>query len=193
VVTAPTLAPVAAPAAAGCPPYCGLLPAKVTGVCLGKVAAHADDNMKPAAVRFVERLTHTKGKWAGQPFHPRAWQADILTRLFGALQGGRRQYRTCYVEIPRKNGKTEIAAGIALYMLLADGEAGAEVYGAAGDLEQAALCYNVAAQMVRNDPTLSKACEIIDSKKRIVFAAQTVKPPPPPSYADQSAQGDQRQ
>ena len=66
------------------------------------------------------------------------------------------------------------------------------MYGAAGDLEQASLCFNVAAQMVRHDAELSKACEIVDSKKRTVFAAQKVKPPPRPSSADQSPQGDQR-
>ncbi len=120
------------------------------------------------AVRWVNNLTHTKGAWAGQPFRLRPWQATILRTLFGTtLQDGRRQYRTCYVEIPRKNGKTELAAAIALYLLL-EGEAGGEIYGAAADLDQASLAFNVAAQMVRNDPDLSARLEIIPSRRRIV-------------------------
>jgi phage terminase large subunit-like protein len=70
--------------------------------------------------------------------------------------------------LPRKNGKSELAAAIALYGLLADGETGAEVYSAAADKDQAGLVFGVAAQMLRNDPTLSEACYIVDSQKRIV-------------------------
>ena len=123
------------------------------------------------AVRFINNLTHTKGEWAEQPFALRPWQEAILQPLFGTLRAdGRRRYRTCYVEIPRKNGKTELAAAVALYMLLGDGEQGAEVYSAAVDREQASLVFNVAAQMVRNDPELSAVCEIIDSRRRIYCA-----------------------
>jgi phage terminase large subunit-like protein len=120
------------------------------------------------ALRFINNLTHTKGEWAEQPFALRPWQEAILGPLFGTLgPDGRRRYRTCYVEIPRKNGKTELAAAVALYMLLGDGEQGAEVYSAAVDREQASLVFNVAAQMVRNDPELSAECEVIDSRRRI--------------------------
>jgi phage terminase large subunit-like protein len=70
--------------------------------------------------------------------------------------------------LPRKNGKTELAAAIALYGLFGDGEMGAEVFSAAADKDQAALCFNVAAQMVRNDPYLLAQCDIVDSQKRIV-------------------------
>ena len=120
------------------------------------------------AVRFINNLTHTKGEWAEQPFALRSWQEDILRPLFGTLKpDGNRRFRTCYVEIPRKNGKTELAAAVALYMLLGDGEQGAEVYSAAVDREQASLVFNVAAQMVRNDPELSAVCEIVDSRRRI--------------------------
>jgi phage terminase large subunit-like protein len=71
--------------------------------------------------------------------------------------------------LPRKNGKSEIAAALAIYFLLFDGEIGAEVYSAAADKEQASLVFNVAAQMVRNDPELEAICEIVDSQKRIVY------------------------
>jgi phage terminase large subunit-like protein len=70
--------------------------------------------------------------------------------------------------MPRKNGKTELCAALAIDGLLFDNEIGAEVYSAANDKDQAALCFNVAAQMIRNDPELFDACEIIDSQKRIV-------------------------
>jgi len=98
----------------------------------------------------------------------RPWQQQFLRPLFGTVRpNGRRQYRTCYVEIPRKQGKSELAAAIALYMLIGDGEQGAEVYSAAVDRDQASLVFNVAAQMVRNDTVLSKRLEIIDSRRRI--------------------------
>lgn len=123
-----------------------------------------------AAVDFINGLTHTRGEWAGQPFRLRPWQEALVRYLFGTLRpDGYRQYRTCYVEIPRKNGKTELAAAIALYMLLADGERGAQVYSAATDLEQAALAFNAAEQMVRNDAELSAMVEIVPSRKRIVY------------------------
>src|SRR5689334_24926421 len=103
-------------------------------------------------VTFINALTHTKGKFAGQTFKLRAWQQDIVRRLFTVREDGLRQYRTALLMLPRKNGKSELAAAVALYGLLADGEIGAEVYSAAADKDQAALVFNVAAQMVRNDP-----------------------------------------
>jgi phage terminase large subunit-like protein len=96
---------------------------------------------------------------------------EIIRELFGRMRADdptRRAYRTCYIEIPRKNGKSEVAAALALYGLVGDGVVGAEVYSAAADRDQAALVFNVAAQMVRNDPALSARLKIIDSQKRIV-------------------------
>lgn len=123
------------------------------------------------AVARINQLTHTKGRWAGQAFELRPWQAEIIRPLFGTLRkDGLRRFRTCYIEIPRKNGKSELAAAIALYCLAGDNEMGGEVYSAAADRDQAALVFNVAAQMVRNSRTLSAQCKIIDSQKRIVHA-----------------------
>lgn len=140
-----------------CSKWCGILQG---ARCVGP---HEPDP-RPVALRFVENLTHTKGEWAGKPFNPRGWQVDILSSLFGTLQDDeRRQYRTCYVEIPRKNGKTEVAAALALYMPIADSEQGAEVYGAAGDLEQASLCYSVAAQMCATTRATTTAQEVSSS------------------------------
>lgn len=124
------------------------------------------------AVRWINNLTHTQGEWAGQPFRLRPWQESIIRALFGVRNpDGTRQYRTCYIEIPRKNGKTGLAAAIALYMLLGDREPGGEVYSAACDLEQASLAFNIAAQMVHNDPELAAQTQIIPSRRRIVHAA----------------------
>jgi len=121
-------------------------------------------------VRLINQLTHTKGPFAGQTFQLRPWQeTQIIRPLFSINKPtGLRQYRTCLLMMPRKNGKTELCAALARDGLLFDNEIGAEVYSAANDKDQAALCFNVAAQMVRNDPELYAACEIIDSQKRIV-------------------------
>ena len=122
------------------------------------------------AINFIQRLcSHTKGKWAGMPFHLLTWQFVILWRLFGQCKpDGNRQYRTTYCEIPKKNGKSELAAAIALILLVADDEQGAEVYSAAADINQAGLVYAVSAQMVRNNKTLSKRLRVLDSRKRII-------------------------
>jgi phage terminase large subunit-like protein len=120
------------------------------------------------AIRLVNQLTHTKGPFAQQSFDLRPWQVQILKQLFKTRKDGRRQYRTCLLMLPRKNGKTELAAALAIYFLLFDGEIGGEVYSAASDKDQAALVFNVAAQMIRNDPELEAQVEIVDSQKRIV-------------------------
>lgn len=102
------------------------------------------------AVSFFEVcLTHTKGEWAGQPLKLSDWQADRIIRpLFGWKRAdGTRRYRTAYVQIPRKAGKSTLAAGIALYLLMADGEPGAEVYSAAADRDQAAIVFEMAKGM----------------------------------------------
>ena len=130
-------------------------------------ARHAD-----RAVNFIERLlVHTTGEWAGRPFVLAPWQRDEIVRpLFGTLgEDGTRQYRTAYIELARKNGKSELAAAIALYLLFADGEPGAEIYGAAQDRDQAGIVFRVAAQMVRRSPELLKRCHVVDSTKRIVL------------------------
>jgi phage terminase large subunit-like protein len=120
------------------------------------------------AIRLINQLTHTKGPNAGEPFDLRPWQRSILKKLFKARNDGMRQYRTCLLMLPRKNGKSELAAALAIYFLMFDGEIGAEVYSAAADKDQAALVFNVAAQMIRNDPALFAQCEILESTKRIV-------------------------
>jgi phage terminase large subunit-like protein len=122
------------------------------------------------AVDFIEGyLRHTKGQFAGQPFILRDWQKEHIRQIFGRLNDdGSRQVRQVYWELPKKNGKSEIAAGIALALLYTDREPAAEIYGAAADREQASIVFNVAASMVRANSKLSARSKIIDSSKRIV-------------------------
>jgi phage terminase large subunit-like protein len=121
------------------------------------------------AVRFFEGLKHTKGRWRGKPFTLLPWQKKIIREVFGTLKpDGTRLYKTVYIEIPKKNGKSELGAGFALYLLIADNEPGAEVYSAASDRDQAAIVYNVAKDMVEFSPALQKVCKTVDSVKRIV-------------------------
>jgi phage terminase large subunit-like protein len=121
-------------------------------------------------VEIINKLSHTKGPFAGQPFDLRPWQErKIIRPLFKINRAtGKRQYRMCLLMMPRKNGKSELAAALAIDGLLFDGEIGAEVYSAAADKDQAALVFNVAAQMIRNEPDLAARCDILDSQKRIV-------------------------
>ncbi len=123
------------------------------------------------AVAIINKLTHTKGPFANQPFGLRPWQVRIVKQLFKTRRDGLRQYRTCLLMLPRKNGKTELAAALAVYFLVFDGEMGAEVYSCAADKDQAGLVFNVAAAMIRNNAELRAMCEIIDSQKRIVYRA----------------------
>lgn len=126
---------------------------------------------------FHHVLVHTKGIYAARPFILTDWQADEIIRpLFGNVvwsdQHGVyiRQYRSAWIELGRKNGKSEILAGIALYLLLYDGEVGAEIYGAARDRDQARIIWDVAARMVQLSPVLSrrKGLRVRFWEKRIV-------------------------
>jgi phage terminase large subunit-like protein len=127
---------------------------------------------------FTEVLCHTKGDYAGKPFIPARWQKDdILTPLFGRVifdeKRGRyvRQYRILYLSVARKNGKSELLAGIMLYLLIADGEQGAEIYGLALDMAQAGLVFAVARRMVRYNKALKQRLRDVESSGRLVDEA----------------------
>ena len=122
------------------------------------------------AVAFIENLCHTKGTWAGKPFELIDWQEQIIRDLFGTLKpNGYRQFNTAYIEIPKKQGKSELAAAVALLLTCGDGEERAEVYGCAADRQQAAIVFDVAADMVRMCPALSKRVKILASQKRLIY------------------------
>lgn len=118
-----------------------------------------DEAAAQAAAEFFPRcLRFTAGEWAGKPFLLEPWEEyEIIRPLFGWKRAdGTRRYRRCYVWLPRKNGKTELAAGIGLIMQLGDGELGAEVYAIAADKDQARIVFNKAASMVQWSETLSE-------------------------------------
>lgn len=77
---------------------------------------------------FIERLPHVKGPLAGEPIHLEPWQVFVLTTVFGWVKpDGKRRFRRAYIEVPRGNAKSTLSSALALYMLAADGEGGAEV------------------------------------------------------------------
>ena len=123
------------------------------------------------AVRFIESLTHTIGQWRGQPFVLLPWQERIVRDVFGIVDAktGFRQFKRVYIEIPKKQGKTELDAAVALKLLCADDEPSAEIYGCASDRQQAGICFKVAADMVRLNPVLRKKIKIIESLKRMIY------------------------
>mgnify|MGYP001535627967 CR=1 FL=1 len=131
--------------------------------------SHYNKDKADRAVAFIEHLCHTKGKWAGQPFLFLPWQEQIVRDLFGIVkENGKRQFLTAYIEVPKKNGKSELAAAIALYLLYADNEPSAEVYGAACDRNQASIVFDVARQMVEMSPALMRRSKIRTAGKRII-------------------------
>ena len=122
------------------------------------------------AVNFIQCLKHTIGQWYDTNFELIDWQEQIIRDVFGTLKpDGYRQFNTAYIEIPKKQGKSELAAAVALYLLCADGEERAEVYGCAADRNQASIVFQVAADMVRLDKALSKRCVVSKATKRITY------------------------
>lgn len=100
-------------------------------------------------------LRHSKGEWAGSPVLLEPWQEFYLGTLFGWRRAdGTRRFRTSYLEVARKNGKSTLLAGVGLYLLVADGEPGAEVYTAATKRDQARIIFQESQRMVRQSPDL---------------------------------------
>src|SRR5574344_2117708 len=122
------------------------------------------------AVNFIESLKHTDGVWYKKPFELLNWQEQIIRDVFGILKpNGYRQFNTAYIEIPKKQGKSELAAAVALLLTCGDFEEGAQVYGCAADRNQAKIVFNVAKKMVELNKTLKKAVKISESKTRIEY------------------------
>lgn len=117
---------------------------------------HFDEAAAEHACAFFPRfLRHTKGVWAGKPFILEGWQRATVRTVFGWKRAdGTRRFRTVYLEVARKNGKTALAAGIALYLAFASGEMGAEVYCAASNEDQALICFNEAKRMRAQSPVM---------------------------------------
>lgn len=128
-------------------------------------------------IRFFGMLRHSKGEWRGKPFELSAWQQFLLWVLFGWKRAdGKRRFRTAYTEIARKNGKSTLAAGIALYLFCADGEGGAEVYASATKREQARIVWSEAKRMVQASPALRRRIGIFKDNLHVESTASKFEP-----------------
>lgn len=121
-----------------------------------------DPALGERAVKFVEGYCkHGKGEWAGQPLILHEVQRDFLRQIFGWVRtDGTRRFRTAYVEVPRKFGKSTIAGGVGLYLMIGDGEKGSEVYSSATKKDQASICWKDAAAMVKTSPDLKRLIKV---------------------------------
>ncbi len=130
-----------------------------------------DEKRAARAIDFVELLHLASAGFKGQPFKLQDWQKNLLSEFYGEVSqddlGPYRQYQYLYLEIPKKNGKTELIAGLGIYHLLADGEENPQVYIVAADKDNASICYNAMCIMVRQEPWLMKRVKLVESRKEI--------------------------
>lgn len=114
-------------------------------------------------LRFVSRLCkHWEGEWAGQPVKLAPWQQFVTGQIFGWRRAdGTRRYRTALIEVARKNGKTTWASALGLYLMMADQEAGAQIYTAATMRNQAKIAHESSKKMVKASSLLSKECIVL--------------------------------
>ena len=128
-------------------------------------------------LKFFTILKHSKGEWAGKPIVLEPWQQFMLWVLFGWRRAdGTRRFRTAYIEVARKNGKSTMGAGIGLYLLAADGEPGAEIYSAATKRDQARITHLEAVRMVRASPMLKRRIRTFRDNLNIENTASKFEP-----------------
>ena len=124
---------------------------------------------------FLELLAFGSGDWAGKPFRLQDWQRDPIRQFYGSViteaEENRkfRIFQYLYLEIPKKNGKTEVAAALGLYHLVGDGEQNPQVYICAADKDNATICYNAMCGMIDARPWLAKKVKQIPSQKKIIL------------------------
>jgi len=136
-----------------------------------------DETTAKTAIAFFRLLKHSKGEWAGRPLILEPWQQFVMWSLFGwKREDGTRRFRTSYLEVARKNGKTTMAAGIGLYLMLADGEPGAEVYSIATKRDQARISHSEATRMAKSSPQLRKMVTIFKDNIHILDTASKFEP-----------------
>lgn len=132
-----------------------------------------DENRADYVCEFLEILAFGSGEWAGKPFRLQPWQRDPLREFYGTVDTdweSNRKFRIfqyLYLEIPKKNGKTELSAALGLYHLVGDGEQNPQVYVCAADKENASICYNAMCAMVDARPWLAKKVKQVPSRKEI--------------------------
>jgi phage terminase large subunit-like protein len=137
-----------------------------------------DEKAAQHAIDFFKFLKHSKGEWCGEAFELEPWQQFILWNLFGWKNKptGYRRFKTCYLEVARKNGKTTMLAGIGLYLFFGDGEPGAEIYTAATKRDQARISHSEATRMVKSSASLRKRITIFKDNLNIMDTASKFEP-----------------
>jgi phage terminase large subunit-like protein len=140
-----------------------------------------------AACNFFEHiLKHTADEWFGKPFLLVPWQEEALSAIFGELDdAGNRVIEMAYLEVPKKAGKSEMAAGLALFVLLTTSTPGCQVYGAAAATRQALNVFRAACKMVDQSPVLTKRLRVLRGTHRIIKRSD-----PESFYAAVAADGD---
>jgi len=128
------------------------------------------------AIDFFGFLRHSKGEWAGQTFALAPWQAFVAGSLFGWQRSGLRRFRIAYCAVPRKNGKSTLSAGIGLYLLVADGEQGAEVYSAATTRDQARIVFDEAKRMASSSPARRRRVQVLINNLHVAATASRFMP-----------------
>jgi len=135
----------------------------------GANGCHFDEAEATRAIHFVERLKHCKGESAGKRFLLEPWQQSIIANLWGWRRSdGTRRYRTAFIYVPRKNGKSSLAASLILLLLYADDERGAEIVGAASEYQQASLIFTYARGMIEQSPELLERSSIYKGQMKAV-------------------------
>lgn len=131
--------------------------------------SYYDEEQADYVVNFLQCLSLSKGRWAGEPLRLLPWQEDIIRNVFGVLnkKTKKRQYKSAVIFVPKKNGKSSLCSGIALYLLFGDGEASPEVFSAASDRMQASIVMDEARAMCQMTPALKKRAKIKTASKRI--------------------------
>lgn len=136
-----------------------------------------DRQVARQAIAFFALLKHSKGEWAGRPFVLEPWQQFVIASLIGwRRQDGTRRFRSGYLEVARKNGKSTLAAGLGLYLLVADGEPGAEVYTAATKRDQARITHGEATRMAKSSQAIRSQVNIVRDNIHIVATASKYEP-----------------
>ena len=122
-------------------------------------------------INFIQLLKLASAGFEGQPFLLQPWQKELITRFYGEVdRDGEevfRHYQYLYLEIPKKNGKTELTAGLGLYHLLADGEGNPQIYIVAADKENAGICYNAMKTMAEQEAWILKRVKVVDSRREL--------------------------
>lgn len=138
-----------------------------------------DDKKAQYVIDFIQTFCkHSKGKWGGKPVNLELWQKAITAALFGFVdkKTGLREYKQLILIVARKNGKSTFASCLGLYLLVADGEAGPEIYSAATKKDQAKIIWKEARSMIKKSPALAKRLALRVSEIRCGFNEGSFEP-----------------